>query len=180
MDSQYDPEFAGTVRNHLRGLPDIGQRPKRSLSYIATFLDVPEIVVREWLFKHREFRDACEFDLDTFDQQAELSLHMQACGYHYYDERVIVCGREAHKVNVKKFQPPNLDATLLWLVSKNPDKWQAAAVKLGLIPSKTINSLNDAPSTIPSDEVLHNGKSYNRKELLAKDSKVLLQMFKEM
>lgn len=57
------------------------------------------------------------------DARVEESLHRLATGYTYQEERVLVVNGEIVKTMVLRYCPPSLEAQLIWLQSRQPNRW---------------------------------------------------------
>lgn len=115
-------------------------------SDIADALGVDYRTFKRWVARYPSLKDALVMSKPVADDAVEYSLYRQAQDRYVMEEEAKVIDGQIVKVQVRKFVPANVTATLAWLNNRRRDSWSRNPEPEALPPPvKTPEELDITP-----------------------------------
>lgn len=137
---------------------------------IADNIGITPQTLSKWQAKHEEFAAAIKIGAEITDYRVENALLKKALGYDYDEVKTIVGfpdengNRPIKTETTRKHVPPDVNAMLLWLNNRRPDKWKRNNDTFTLLDEATADGSNITINVVkakPKGEERFNGGKQN-------------------
>lgn len=93
---------------------------------LAKKLNVSIGTLNEWKNTYPELMKIIEENNEYYEDKVEQALIKRALGYEYEETEIVASkdGKTSRVKKIKKEVPPDTNAIIFWLKSRNPKKWR--------------------------------------------------------